>query len=247
MSSPQKLKSGLLSHFLAFAFGAVFFTVQSGAPPSWMLWWGLGLALHSVSTFAKLKMLKGEAAPELEAQVEQVAQVQDSVERSLIEDVQEALSELEMAWQGQEALRGYAPDFPKLCETADTLNERHQALQELCSRAEGLPEQVQGLRTRLADNPSETEASALERELDALLNRVASHQAAQAVVRQLESELRTLLHRAEALRLDVMHSSVDVPELDTRAKEIRAQLDAAAEIDEHLARARRSARASVKR
>jgi DNA repair exonuclease SbcCD ATPase subunit len=239
MASSTKLKSGLLSHSLVFAFGAVFFTVQSGAPPSWMLWWGLGLALHLVSTLAKLKTLKGEAGAEAVAQ-------EAAREEGLIDQVQEALSELEMAWGDQEALSAYAPDFSRLSETADTLHERHQALRELCGRADGLQQQVQGLRQRIAASPSEAEANSLERELDALLDRVESQEAAQAVVRQLESELRTLLHRAEALRLDVMHRSVDVPELDTRAKEIRSRLDAAAEVDEHLARARRAARARTR-
>lgn len=248
MASPEKLKTGLLTHFLVFGTGLLFFTVQSGAPPSWLIWWGLGFVLHAVTTVRKLKKLQAaapqeQAAVELQAQAEAPPQAQDG----LIDQVLDALAELESAWGDQDALRSCAPDFDTLSETAQTLHERHEALSELCARAQGLPEQVEALRMRVANSPTESEANALERELDALLDRLASHQAAESVMRQLESELRTLLHRAEALRLDVVQSGADVPAMDTRAQEIRAQLEAASEVDEHLARARRAARARTRR
>ena len=248
MASPEKLKTGLLTHLLVFGAGLLFFTLQTGAPPSWLIWWGLGFVLHAMTTVRKLKKLQAavpphEAAAEFQAQPEPLPATQTG----LIDQVLDALSELESAWGDQDALQACAPDFAKLGDTAQTLHERHEALSELCVRAHGLPEQIAALQARAANSPSESEASVLERELDALLDRLASHQAAEAVMRQLESELRILLHRAEALRLDVVQSGVDVPEIDTRAQEIRAQLEAASEVDEHLARARRAARARTRR
>lgn len=245
MASPAKLKTGLLTHFLVFGAGLLFFTVQSGSPPPWMIWWGLGFVLHAAATFRKLKRPEGQADTPRQSKAQPEARPQSP--SALIDRVLDALAELESAWEEQDALQSCAPDFAKLSETAQNLHERHEALSELCARAQGLPEQVEALQARLASSPTESEASVLERELDALLDRLASHQAAESVMRQLESELRTLLHRAEALRLDVVQSGVDVPELDTRAQEIRAQLEAASEVDEHLARARRAARAQTRR
>lgn len=252
MASPEKLKTGLLTHLLVFGAGLLIFTVQSGAPPSWLIWWGLGFVLHAVTTVRKLKKLQAvgpqeQAAAEGQTQPESQPESRPKAQAGLIDQVLDALAELESAWGDQDALQSCAPDFAALSDTAQTLHERHEALSELCGRAQGLPGQVEALQARVAESPTESEANALERELDALLDRLASHQAAESVMRQLESELRTLLHRAEALRLDVVQSGVDVPEMDTRAQEIRAQLEAASEVDEHLARARRAARARTRR
>lgn len=229
--------------------------VIRGDVPSWAMWWGLGLAFHLVSTVRKARALSDSSAPEPTSEVTPApttqadsASVAEPVQQGrseLVDAVLKALAELKQAWVDQEAA-GTPPDFAGLTDIARAMDERLQSLRALTERGGDLPEQVAAAQARVDAAQSQVEAETYERELDALEDRLSAHQAALSVVRMLEAELRTLLHRVEGLRLDVEQRSVDRPKLDDRAQEIREQLQAASEVDEHLARARRAARARIK-
>lgn len=232
---------GGLALGLAVAFG-LRYALAGDAPGPGMMGlgavWGVALGTHARFAIKAAKAAKAAPEQALPPEAEPVSS------NALAAKVQAGLRALEAAW-GTE--RGGRPDFVALGGMVRSLGDRLSELQAGLSRGSALAAQEQEALARLQAAQTEVERESHELELNALRDRLASHQGAQSVVRRLEAELRTLEHRVEALRLDLSKSGSERPLLDGQAREIRDQLQAASEIDEHLAKARRAARAQLAR
>jgi hypothetical protein len=228
-----RLVNGFAWHLVSFL--AVMFFLGF---PSWGVFWGLGLLGHAVATLRPAVQLARGAAGELTSEAaDGVEQVGDSPPISDFEsDLAQVLAELSA-----------------LEEPTDELRERALALhakrRRLDAAVEG--EDIEALRAERAQadqraaQAQPADRRVYEAQAKAVADRMAvTEQAIRARDRLLAQE-REVLHSLRGLALARLSSSSRVEassDAGDRLERVRRSLDADAEVDDALARARRASR-----
>ena len=219
------------SHLTAFIGVLAGLWLVTGTPPSWGVFWGIGLAFHAADTMRRLKKLKDEpSAPPTTQTASSPAVVTDN-------EVLRAIEEL-----GQS---GWSGDTDALRQTASLLAQRRALVDEVAD-SHAMDALHKERDTVLADR--QHAAASTQVLLDEQLSAIDARLSFLEDVRQhgirLRVQERTLLHQVKSLRLGQIRTSEEStgPDLMQAVTRLRRELDADSEVTDALARARQAAR-----
>jgi hypothetical protein len=239
---------GFAVHFLVFT--ALLLLSRGRIPgPAAAAWWGLGLGIHGVVALLPVILsqlsLRAAAAPEPQPSGPIVRPAR-GVARGFWAEAGVLIDALEQ----QRRDGGLHPrlDFAGLREAVLDLHHRADGLAGLGDEGDLLQLSVQqeeaAERARAASD--ETSAEAFEQEALAIAHRKSSLEAAIRTRVRLQARQRTLLHQLQSLRASGAHALAGAAqgaeeELNAEAEQLLEELQANREVEEELARGRRSA------
>lgn len=238
---------GFAVHFVVFT--ALLLVSRGRIPgPSAAVWWGLGLGIHGVVALLPVILnqlsLRG-AEPETQG-AGPILRPTRGVARGFWAEAGALIDALEQ----QRRDGGLHPrlDFAGLREAVLDLHHRADGLAGLGDEGDLLQLSVQqeeaAERARAAAD--ETSAEAFEQEALAIAHRKSSLEAAIRTRVRLQARQRTLLHQLQSLRASGAHALAGAAqgaeeELNAEAEQLLEELQANREVEEELARGRRSA------
>ncbi|MFM2244326.1 MAG: hypothetical protein RL071_400 [Pseudomonadota bacterium] len=239
---------GFAVHVVVFA--AVVLLSRGRIPgPGAAMWWAFGLGMHGVVALLPLVLgqlaLRGgdEAGGQAAGPILRPAR---GVARGFWAEAGQLIDALEQ----QRRDGGLHPrlDFTGLREAVLDLHHRAEGLAGLGDEADllqlGLQQDEAAERARTAGD--ETSAEAFEQEALAIAHRKSSLEAAIRTRVRLMARQRTLLHQLQSLRASGAHALAGAAqgaedELNEEAEQLLEELRANREVEEELARGRRSA------
>jgi len=221
-----------LRHIAIFVVLFVVFSI-TGLPTMWFPFWGIGVAVHGLSTLHKWMSLPDRSPT---AQDGRVATAQTPSSR--------ASSELLAAIDALIA-SGWHDDLTALRQAAEELAIRRAVAVDAAD-----PDATQALIDERASvqhaltSADDTTAAMLRDQLGAIDARIAFHEEVQRLATRLQTRERTLLHQVESLRLGALskEQSTARVDLDASVVRLRSELRADAEVSDALARARNAQR-----
>jgi len=247
-SSPQQHKRlvSFLVHLAVF-FTLLVFTRGRIPGPAAYTWWGFGLTLHGLFSVLPFIVARLARPTALEAPVEQpISRPVRGAARGFWAEASQLIDSLEQ----QRVDGGLHPrlDFVGLREAVLDLHHRAEGLAGLGSEADvhQLTLEQEEAAARAAGASDETSAEAFEREALAIAHCRASLEAAIRTRERLLARQRTLMHQLQSLRASGAHALAGAAqgaeeELNEEAEQLLDELKANREVEEELARGRRTA------
>jgi hypothetical protein len=248
VAARRRSVQGFLGHLGSFAVVLAMLWIITGAFPAYLLWWGLFVALHGIRVIGPALELwrgHGEAAPEPVA----TPAVPEPTRSEFLQTFDQALDALRAQLQASPV--DHAPDLDGLRKAAVDLDARGQQIVALADpEVEArLTKERAEVDEQLKAAGSERSSEALEAQRSALDTRLAAIAEARDVQIRLRARQRTLLHELEALRAELLRAALregpEGPELAEQVERLRRETAASEEVDEVLARARRSRQATT--
>jgi hypothetical protein len=218
--------------------------------PTWAwVGWGIGVASHVLGAVPRI--IRGAPQlPEKPAEAQGGAAAAEAPAESLDRDP--FLAELAMAIADLERIASSRQltgvDLKALRASAEDLRRRHLQL-SLLAEPKGMARLAEERDRALAQAAQATDprtVEALQAQAQSVGERLGSLKQAGEAAARLEARERTLLHQVESLRLELARSGADeaMPtDLAAEVKRLQADVQATAEVEAHLARARLGARA----
>jgi hypothetical protein len=244
----RESRSGLVQGLLGNAGSWAILWALGVIPPVAAAWWGLGVAIHAVGVAGKLLASRRPQAalPAPEPVAEPAAAARTP---GFLADLDAALAALSRA----AAERGLPPgvDLPALRAAAASLHGRAEALAALGGEDDRvrLAAERDAARARAESAADPRTREALHAEAASAEERLAALERAADAAARLASRERTLLHQVEALRVSLLEAGADegaAPDLAAEVERLRLDVQANAEVDAHLARARLGAAAQAR-
>ena len=179
--------------------------------PWWMLFWGAGVAAHTVTAVRKIFSLGQQAralsssAAKDDAARSPVAAAEPVVSDALHAELVSAFAALEKAAAGRTDM-----DIAGTKKDAMALQTRRAALMPLCDAAtrERLDKEQDRIMAEEERSPPELK-EILRQQALALQQRLDAMDESQAMVTRLEARLRTVLHQVENLRMQLARAGVE--------------------------------------
>lgn len=241
----SRAKMALISSWGAFAAIMLYFTLSSGEPPIWGIFWGMAVLGQTARTVRLLRRTPA-SLPAPAAQPAPPVEAEPLPDSPFLQQIRAALAALREATPPERAA-----DLDALAAAAVALDRDHAALLSLASQPllGGLEAELAELKASVASAPDARSAEDFQRAADAVGERLEATRAAGVAATRLDARRRALLHQIEGLRLGALHARVDeagAPDLSGQLQAMRAGAEARGEVEETLARARRAARAGVR-
>jgi len=261
-----KIARGWVIHLLTFLFITAY--AGRGTIPIWAFFWGLGLLAHTLRGLpAAARALRSAWRPTSPPQQPAATVAEDPTpgvpapaaqpasRTAFIGQVHDAVGAVRGVWsQGAQAL-GPLPDLDGLTQAAEQLETRHEALLALhhLEDRDTLEAEFTAASARAETAPDAVTADVFLQEAAAIADRLAGIDAAMAVSEQLAARKRTLLHQLAGLRLaagqtaathDGTEPARAAGTLVEKTANLRDALQASAEVDDALVRARKAAAAA---
>jgi hypothetical protein len=243
----RRIMRGLFGHFSGFFATLVTMWVITGQFPWWIVFWGIGLAMHVMKAGPMLWTLARHRSPE-------VAPAPSPGELSAREPAVPALPAANAAPQSgveQEAARVRVlieqrggPDAKRLLAEVDgilklvgDLAAREADLEEQTSDRErsAIRHAISSAEERIQRAELEQDRRLFERQVEVLRGHEEAIGKAVRVLDRLRVRRQVAEHQLKQLRLDLSRgaaSGLDVPELSSRLQFIRYEVDAREEVEE---------------
>jgi hypothetical protein len=225
--------------------------------PWFLAFWGLGLAGHALRSAPAAQQLFGR--PQLPARArtttgDNAASLsgEQSAEESLrhdpyLDELDAAIRELKTVLDESPDNLPDPPDLERIRTAAREAHARRVALLDLVdtrlqTKLEGDLEQV---RKDAGEAPDQRTAETFDAEARAIAERLAAMRGAFAAAERLRSRESALLHQLQGARLDLLSAGITdlpvAPALAPKLDRLRGELEAEAEVDSEMARARLAA------
>jgi hypothetical protein len=242
LSKKIQTKRSLLIHLALWGgIGLLAFVIFSNPMPVMLVWmaWLILVWLRHAMMVGKATRRRTERA------IQRTGASQKSTERSLPAELRSVLA----------TLRSAAPaalDLERLSKAAVTLVGRRESLESsaepgIRARLEKELDEARSQRDAQEDPVSQ---QALEEQIEAIEDRLASMSAATTIATRLRARERTLLHQLEDLRLTLLRQESAVSEnlegAEQMLQQLHGELEAEIEVEEALSRARVEAKARLR-
>ena len=238
------------------AHGAMFVVIGYITGWPWLMaLWGLALAGHALRSVPAARQAFGRPPPRARASTRgKTASLsgEQSAEQSLrhdpfVDELDVAIRELQTALDESPGRMTDPPDLERIRTAARRAHGRRVALLDLVdtrlqAKLEGDLGQV---RRDAGEAPDQRTAETFDAEARAIAERLAAMRGAFAAAERLRSRESALLHQLQGARLDLLSAGITdlpvAPALTPKLDRLRGELEAEAEVDSELARARLAA------
>ncbi len=262
----RKMVQGWLLHLVVFGFVVVY--VGKGTIPKWAMLWGIGLLAHTLRGLpAAWRIVRdwragasppprraARADPPALAALPAPGATDLPTDTPFLVQVHQAVDAVRDLWTGSPHTLGPLPDLDGLTGAAEQLEARHQSLSALHQDEDQftLEAELEAALGRQQAAPDAVTAAVFGDEATAIADRLAAVDAAIAVADQLAARKRTLLHQLAGLRLAAGQTAATrggteparvAETLIEKTHTLRDALQASAEVDDALVRARKAAAA----
>ncbi len=228
--------------------------------PWWLAIWGLFLGGHAVRSLSAARHLLGLDRSPLRRAVtaggthtgatggtgEQTAEEALRHDPYLTE-LDEAIGELRSALDASPGHMPDRPDLGRIRSSAEQAHTKRCALLDLVDTKlqRKLERDLIQVRKDAAEAPDDRTAETYEAEARAIAERLAAMKGAFAAAERLRSRESALLHQLQGARLDLLRSGISeepvAPGLGPKLDRLRGELEAEAEVEAELVRARTAA------
>lgn len=229
---------GFLQHAVAFVGVGVVWFFLHGNVPFWMAYWGIGLAIHAVKAAPAAWSLlqRGRELPPVDTGPPALAG--GLLSPAFLDDVEKVKELLEHRGGADhgEAIR----EMDHIVEQTTALAEKRRDLSEQTSEEERarLAGSIEACETKLVEATSADDRTLYQRQLDVLRRRRQTIDKARVVIERLTIRQNLAEHEVRQLRLDLSReeaSAASAPELTSRLRDIRHEVDAKELVDEAIA------------
>lgn len=211
--------------------------------------WGLAVAGHllrSLPAAARVLQLRRRQREPVRRRPRTMSAEHQVLHDPFVEELGQALGELERAIDGAPGELADPPELERIRLAAMDAHDKRLALLDLVDTRlqRKLETDLDQLRTDIQNAPDPRTAETYEAEAHAIGERLAAARVAFAAADRLRSRERTLLHQLQGARLDLLRANIGdepvAPGLAAKLERYRGDLEAEAEVEDELARARQA-------
>lgn len=234
----QRSLRGFLQHAVAFlGVGVVWFFLK-GEVPFWMAYWGIGLAVHGVkaapAAFSRVGgSRKAPATPKTPPGV-----AEELLSQTFLDEV-ERVKEL-LAERGGRDVGALTQEVDRIVAHMIVLAKKRRDLDEQTSEEERarLAASIDECERKLAGTTTAGDRRLYQRQLDVLRRRRHAIDKSRVVIQRFAIRQNLAEHEVKQLRLDLLRedaAKTSAPELTSRLRDIRHEVDAQELVDEAIA------------